>query len=504
MSQSAALTDSTSSSAKRFTADSFSKSVLLLGCLLVLQRGIGFIRSFYVCGTLSPEEVGQWDLCFNFLSILAPLAVFGIPGSFGRYVAKYEEIGQQSRLLLQTAVACLALTAIASTLIWFFRETVSHYFFGSSNNADTVALLALGIPLVAFFNFSTSWFTGKRLNRLVFRLQFAQTIFFACLCVVAFRFYSASAIAVVLAYMASCMIALCLAASYAFSEHESSSPGDSTELLSIWDKILPFAVWVWISNALYNAFAICDRMLMVNFYPDPSADVQYLIGQYHTACIFPLLLMTLGAMASSMVLPYLSKDWEAGSKDLVVQRMNLLLKGVGILCLFASVAILLISPILFSGIWKDKFQLGESMLPLALCFCSLGAMNFVAQMYFWCIEKTWYSSLVLLIGLVCNFSIGLVLIGPFGIHGVVVATLVSHSVILLSVLLLCGRHGMRVDRGVFVIGLGLLAISFGKIAAFICFAILLMLALCTPIFFPQSFKQEAFAKVRAMIESARG
>ncbi len=119
-------------SAKRFVADSFSKSIVLLGCLMILQRGIGFLRSFYVCGSLSPVEVGQWDLAFSFLSIVAPLAVFGIPGSFGRYVARYEKNGQQRKFLNHSLVACLGLTLLASILIFFFRGSVSLYFFGGT------------------------------------------------------------------------------------------------------------------------------------------------------------------------------------------------------------------------------------------------------------------------------------------------------------------------------------------------------------------------------------
>jgi len=65
-------------------SDTFSRSIVLIALLTVLQRGIGFLRSFYVCGELTPSQLGEWDLAFNFLKIVAPLAVLGIPGSFAR------------------------------------------------------------------------------------------------------------------------------------------------------------------------------------------------------------------------------------------------------------------------------------------------------------------------------------------------------------------------------------------------------------------------------------
>ncbi len=488
-----------SSPAKEVVADSFSKSVVLLGCLIVLQRGIGFLRSFYVCGALSATEVGQWDLAFNFLVIAAPLAVLGIPGSFGRYLARYETSGQLGRFLSHTLLACLALTIAASTLIWACRGFVAEYFFGGAGNVDLVTLLAFGLPLVVFFNFATSWFTGKRLNRIVFRIQFAQTLFFAVLCVLTFGMLQATAFAVIVSYLLSCLVGIFLAAGYALADGDRQRSSEQRgELLSVWNKVLPFAAWVWVSNAMFNLFAVCDRLLLVNFHPAKDDGVQFLIGQYHTACILPALLMTLGAMAGSMGIPYLSKDWESGNRDAVTERMNLMLKAIGLLCVFGSIGILLFAPLLFGGIWHDKFTIGESLLPMTLSYCSLAAMTFVAQKYFWCIEKTWLSSSLLLFGLTANFVLGLALIGPFGIEGVVASTLVAHAIVLVGVLILCQRHGLRIDRGVFVVGAVLLAICLGKWIACLCFVVLALVTIFTPILFDETAKQMAILRIQSL------
>lgn len=497
-----AIANATSSSTKRLVADSFSRSVILLACLTIMQRGIGFVRSFYVCGSLSPVEVGQWDLAFNFLMIVAPLAVFGIPGSFGRYVARYESNGHQGRFLAQTSLACLAMVTLWSIFIYLFRSTIAVYFFGAAEQANTVAILAMGLPLIVFFNFATSWFTGKRLNRIVFRVQFVQTVCFAGLCVLALNVFSVSADAVIISYLLSCLAGLFLAASYALIKEPTENVSEMNDGdTSIWRKILPFAVWVWISNTLINLFSVCDRLLLVNFHPDSHVDIQYLVGQYHTACLFPMLLMTLGAMAGSMLIPYLSKDWEAGSRDSVTDRMNLMLKAIGLLCVFASVGILFVAPLLFGGIWHDKYAMGESLLPITLCYCSLAAMTMVAQKYFWCIEKTWFSSSMLMVGLVANFVLGVALVGPYGIEGVVASTLASHAIVLAGVLLLCKRHGMRTDIGVVVIAVSLLAICFGKLAACVTLACLIYAVVATNLFFSETFKQEMIGRVRSLRES---
>ena len=460
-----------------FEADSFSRSVVLLGFLIVAQRGIGFLRSFYVCGALSPAEVGQWDLSFSFLTMVAPLAVLGIPGSFGRYLARHESSGQSGRFLRQTLIVCLGLVAVTVSVLYWARHTVAVYFFGSSEFSTWVGILATGLPLVVFFNFATSWFTGKRLNRIVFRTQFTQTVTFAVGCVVALGLYAVSATAVVIAYLISCMAGLLVAVIYFLGSGEPTSETEPPKPLPIWSKILPFAAWVWASNAILNLFSLCDRMLLVNFHPDPAIDVRYLIGQYHTACLFPLLLLSFGAMAGSMLMPYLSKDWEAENQANVHDRLNLMLKAIGGLCLVGSIGVMAIAPLLFGGIWQDKFSMGESLLPMTLCYCSLAAVYLVAQKYFWCIEKAWFSSLLLGTGLVANFLLGVVFIGAYGIEGVVASTLVAHVFVLASVLLLCYRNGLRFDVGVWLIAFSLISICMGMIPTFAC-TLILILAVC--------------------------
>lgn len=501
----ATLSPTRSKSTNQLVADSFSKSILLISSLMIVQRGIGFLRSFYVCGSLSPSEVGQWDLAFSFLVLAAPLSVFGIPGSFGRYVARYEKNGQQARFLRQTLLACMALTLLASISIWVFREFVGRYFFGDTENTSLITMLAVGLPAVVFFNFATSWFTGKRLNRFVFRIQFTQTLFFALLCVVTFHWIAVSATSVVASYLVSCFVGTLLAASYTLIEQPVPQP-DRQPIVqdSIWKQILPFAVWIWISNALMNLFSLCDRLLLVNFYPDANVDIQSLIGQYHTACIFPLLLMTVGAMAGSTGMPYLSSDWESGKRDAVAERLNLMLKSVGLICVIASVGILLIAPLLFGGLWKDKFAMGESLLPMTLCYCSLAAMTLVAQNYFWCIEKTWICCCFLLIGLAANFLIGMALIGRYGIEGVVASTLIAHAVVLSGVLLFCRRYNLQIQRGVFLVTAALFSICFGKWVALSCLVGLGGVSVFTSVLFSDAIKQKMIERIRSIHSSFFG
>lgn len=460
-------------------ADTLSRSVILIGCLMLMQRGIGFMRSMYVCSALSPVEVGRWDLAFSFFCVAAPLAVVGIPGSFGRYLAYYRMRKQQGRFLQQTVAVCLALVFAVSCLIYCFRSGVASWLMGDPSHQEIVTLLAVGLPVVAFFNFAISWLTGHQLTRIVFRIQCTQSLFFALLCVFALQTYSMSGMSVVWAYLLSVLFALLLACSYiAFSlKMRFVSPDPSIDLTTaapIWKKILPFAVWVWVSNTLMNLFSICDRLLLVNFHTESDIGVQSLVGQYHTALLFPLLLLTVGSTVGGVLTPYLSKDWEAGDSQAMVSRLNLMIKVMGIVCVTFATGVLVVAPVLFQGLWQDKFAIGETLLPMTLTFCSLAALTLVAEQYFWCIERIWYSSGVLLFALLVNASLGLLWVGPYGMNGVVASTLCAQGIALLGVLFLCNRKGMSIDRGVIVIVVSIIAICLGKWATLLsCIAILL-------------------------------
>ena len=94
--------------------DTLADSVVVLLVLAAVQRIVGFARGILVCRWLSPDELGQWDMAFGFLTLAAPLTVLGLPGSFGRYVEYFRQRGQLRTLVRRTAIACAMLTRCRS------------------------------------------------------------------------------------------------------------------------------------------------------------------------------------------------------------------------------------------------------------------------------------------------------------------------------------------------------------------------------------------------------
>lgn len=431
-------------------ADPLSRSIVLLGLLMVGQRLIGFGRAFFVCRVLSPADVGQLDLSLGVLALAAPLVVLGIPGSFGRYIVQFQLRGQQSTFLRRTAFSCGLLSLVGAGSLYVWRGSLSEVIYGDRRSAELLGLLAFGLPAVVFFNFACCWFSGLRLNRIVVRLQFAQSVFFAALSAYLLLATSPSAGDVIMAYLMACLLACLLGWDYLRLSTKNGKHGSTdSAAVPIWNRIIPFALWIWASNLFVNLFAICDRLLIVNFADVSSVTARQWVGQYHSARILPVLLVAVGGMVGSMLTPYLSHDWEHGRRDRVFVTLNVGLKSMAIFGYGVSLCVLLLAPYLFSNLWQEKFASGEKLLPLTLTYCNWAALTLVAQKYFWCLEKTWLSSTAMLVGLFVNAGIGFLLLPHFGVGGVVVSTMAAHCCVLATVCLCCHLFGMRLDRGVF-------------------------------------------------------
>ena len=76
-------------------AETLAASVIIILMMTVAQRLIGFGRGVMFCRWLSAEELGQWDVAMAFLNLAAPLAVLGLPGSFGRYALDNGRAGRR-------------------------------------------------------------------------------------------------------------------------------------------------------------------------------------------------------------------------------------------------------------------------------------------------------------------------------------------------------------------------------------------------------------------------
>ena len=431
--------------------DSIAGGVLIVLVLTGLQRLIGFVRSLLFCRWLEPDQLGQWDVAWGFLMLAAPLAVLSLPGTFGRYLEHYKAAGQLRVFLCRTAVVCLGLALVACGLLLAMPAAFCWIIFGSDAQQQLIAPLAGSLLAVIAYNYLISLFTSLRTMRLVAVLETVNSASFALAGGLLVCCWQRSAASAIVAYGAASL--LCVVAATGWMQTIWRHAPQITPAIpqrEFWAKLLPFAGWIMLVNLLTNLFSIADRYLIAQLAPGDSQSRLALVGQYHSARVLPLLLASLASMLAAMILPHLSRDWEAGSRQQVSRRMNLGLKLLGLSLTAASAVLLLGAPLLFRLAFAGKYQQGLDILPWTLLSGVWFGAAALAQMYLWCAERAGKACLATALGLAVSVVLNLLLLPRLGLQGVVLSAAAANLTMLAAVLWFSCRLGLRVDRGVWL------------------------------------------------------
>jgi O-antigen/teichoic acid export membrane protein len=458
------------------SGDTLAAGVMMLLGLTVAQRLIGFIRSVLFCRWLEPEELGQWDLAFGFLVLAAPVAVLGLPGSFGRYVEFHRQRGHLKTFLVRVIACSVLLAIVASATVALVSGPFSRLIFGGGDARGLVVLLAGNLALWTLHIVLTALFNALRMTRIVAALQFLNSLAFAVFGAALLMVCGPTARSVVLAFSAACLLSSALGVFWLRRAwHDLPATTAHVPHRDFWSKLLRFAVWVWVANALANLFVLADRYLIVHHGGLPEAAALNLIGEYHSSRVVPLLFLGIAEMLAALVTPHLSHDWEAGRREQVARRLNLILKLFSLALTLASVGVLLVAPWLFGVALSGKFAGGLAVLPWTLASCVWGSLTVVATNYLWCAEKARLPSMALALGLAVNVALNLSLLPHFGLLGAVLATAAANLLVLLVLYAAARASGLRLDAGVWLISLMPAALALGPWAAMIVLAAVALL-----------------------------
>jgi len=454
--------------------DTLAASVIVMLLLVVMQRGIGFLRSVMFCKWLTDEQLGQWDMALGFIMLASPLIMLGIPGSFGRYVEYFRHRKQLKPFLRRVTATTAVSVLLAAVIALLVPRPLAEFVFGDADYAGLAMLTVACLVAVSLFNYLTTLLLALRQARVASLMHLLMSVLFAAtgLSLLALR---ADSEMIVVAYAVASGVVGLMGIAWMVKVWR-SLPIDSQPIVrgTLWARIAPFAFFLWMMNWLSNLFAIVDRLMIIHyggFSPDEALAV---VGQYHTARIFPMLFIGLAEMLAMTITPHLSSAWEAGRKDEVGERLGQLLKCVGLGLTIASLGVLLIAPLLFNTVWGGKYAAGLSVLPWTLALSVWAGMASVGVNYFWCAEKNRYSIVPVGVGLLANIGLNAVLLPPFGLFGAVLATMVSWGLAFLVQTLLAARLGMRYDSQLVAIAMLPIALGISRPVAAVCVVVLLI------------------------------
>lgn len=442
------MTTEETTTRRGFKPDTLLASVVVLLLVTVVQRSIGFGRGILFCRWLEPEALGNWEMAYGFLLLAAPLAVLGLPGSFGRYLERYRQRGQLRMFLRRAIYWTAGLGCTAAAVLLVFRPMFAHLVFGDSRHGGLMALVAAVLLTVILHHFLEAVFAGLRVFRVVSCMQFAQSMLFAVISLSLLVWVRADAWSIVAGYGAACLIAsVGVIVWSATLAHEPRPDVPDTSHGEFWPPLLRFAVWVWVANLLSNLFAVIDRYMIVHVSGLPPEESLALVGNYHTAMLLPALLVSIANLLVGAMTPHLSCDWEAGKTEEVSRRLNMALKFTSIGMLVAGIFILAVTPSLFWVAFEGKYDAGLEVLPWALAGCVWFSLLLVAQTYVWCAEKTRHATVPLAIGLASNVALNVVLLPRYGLEGALIATGTSTFLAVAVQLLVNKRFAMSCPLG---------------------------------------------------------
>lgn len=491
--------------ARLLQTDTLTQSVLFLLAMTVLQRGIGFFRGVLFCSWLDAEELGQWDLAYGFLMLAAPVAVLGLPGTFGRYLEYYRTRGQTRPFLRHTTLWISLLTLAATTWMYLAPGWFSELIFGRGGEERLVHWIALTLLVLIAFNYAYELFGGMRIFRLVSILQFVQSALFFGLGTLLILAWQPIAQSVVMAFLCSTAVCVLLSAWWIKPAVESlpqtTSPLQSAELGR---KLLPFAANVWITNWLANLFEIADRYMIVHHSGMPADVALAQVGNYHAARVMPMVMIAVAALLRSAVLPHLSHDWESGRRDDVSRQLSLTVRMLGLALLAGSIVLLLVAPFIFEYGFRGKFEGGLAVLPLTLTYLCWVGLMVVASSYLWVAERAMLGSLSLALGLAVNIGLNLVLLPRYGLHGAVMATAAANAVTLGTTFWFNRLAAMRIDTGMIVMAMSPACLALGPWTSLAVLLVLMHQALTRQWLFSTAERQMCLALLdKALVKLRR-
>ena len=457
--------------------DSLVVSVFFLVALSCVQPIVAFVRGVIFCRWLTPDQLGCWDLALSFLTLAAPIVVLGIPGSFGRYVEHFDQRGMLSLFLRRTTWTCLVLGTLAVALVAALAPQFSYLIFGRADLGNTIYVIALCLATMIAYGYVVELLTALRMFRIVSLLHLVKGLAFAIAGAGLMLFWVQGPESVIAGYALACFVASGLALVWLVPTWR-SLPGvdrhSETQYASprqFWSKLFPFAVGVWTTNFLTNLFEIVDRYMILHFSGMSNEVALEQVGNYHSSRIVPLLFVAFAGMLSSLILPHLSRDWEAGRRKEASDRMVLSLKLCVLALTAGSTFVMWVSPWLFDVGFQGKYSGGLAVLPWTLAYCVWTGLIFLAQMYLWCTEKVRPGSIAIGIGIVVNIVLNLILLPYLGLLGAVLATAASKLLVLVIVYWFAHKLELRFDVRMWAVTFLPLVICLGAVWSILTVAI---------------------------------
>jgi polysaccharide transporter, PST family len=431
-----------------FVADSLAVGMMVMLTMAVIQRALGLARSVWFCRVLDDSVVGQFAMANDFISMVTPIMLLGMPGSLPRYVEYYRQHGHLTSFVRRLLMVTVVLGIAFITGILLLPKQFGWLVYNDINNPSLVYSLAAGVWGIIVFNFVYQLVSSLRQVRVASTMLFVQSVAFTIIGV-SYMVHGGGIVGLVYSFVIATLLGV-LPGVWSLMQGWKGLPttDDSFDATAMWRRILPFAIALWSMNVLTNVFELSDRYMILHLLPG-DVDSQAAIGQYHSSRIIPTLLVSLASMVAGLLMPYLSADWEAGRQEQVRQTLRRTLFGVSALATVFGAVSMLFSPWFFQELLQNRYADGLALQPIVFVFSIWMCLAAIGQNYLWAAEKGKWVAVAIGVGLLFNWLLNLLLLPNLGLRGAVMATLLSNGIVLLGLWFAMSRNGYKLDHTTF-------------------------------------------------------
>ncbi|MBX7168815.1 MAG: lipopolysaccharide biosynthesis protein [Pirellulales bacterium] len=434
------------------TPESLALSVSVGVTLTIVARAAGLARGVVFARSMSRAELGHFSLSYNAISLVALVAVLGLPGALSRYIERYRRDGGLRSLIVQTIVGCALFGGVACAVGMLEAERLATYVFDDSRQTLLMILTCLGALALAYTNVLSGVYQGLRLSRVNSIMQVAQSIGFCVLGVGLLWLLRNDAVGGSIAFLLSSVLVLLLP-TWLMGRYLQGLPRDRQAApgLAAWQGLFAYAVATWSAGWLMELWRTIDRWLIVHYDTLPAQARFESIGSYNIVEMITQPLFALAMQISILVLPHVVHLWEAHEFDKAGHMVRLATKMtvLGLMCV--AVPLVATKQLILAGIFGDHSPQGSSIVEPVLVAMIAASAHFVLRSYLLCRERNRLIGLGWIAALAVSVPLCLWWVPQWHLQGAAWATMVGGIVSALVVGLTSQWDGLRMDTATWLV-----------------------------------------------------
>lgn len=379
----------------------------------------GFLCQFILVKTLTPADVGLFNLSFTISGLIGLVVLFGLDRSIVRYVAYYWGKGDRPREIggiLSSVNILLVLISVTIPLFWFGADDLALHLFHKPALTPVLKVFILGVPFVTLTRLLMGVLQGyKRMKPLVLIEQISVPALRIVGMMVVIAFTQTSkhvAYSFLIASVIGCVLGVIFTGRFFWARK-----GDEQPIL-LHSALLQYS-WPLFGASLLNRTNTHTETLVLGILSS-SEQVGFFTVSFKIAVTLTVIFQSINAIMA----PFIAEIYSRGNIDRLAYQLKSVTRWIFTLTLPVALVIFLEAPDIMA-VLKPEYIVGTPVLQmLTLSHLASVMMGPVAIL----LTMTRYARLNLLdlfLTLILSLILDFLLIPRYGAFGAAIAGTVS-------------------------------------------------------------------------------